>query len=87
MLLEVRGANGAPAIGARIYLEHLGRRMRRDVLPCTSFASSRDPRVHFGLGGASEVGELEVHWLDGTVERFGPLPVDRVSKLTQGQGR
>lgn len=87
LLLDVRGANGAPAVGARVYLEHGEERMRRDVLPCTSYASSRDPRVHFGLGARGEVPEVEVHWLDGAVERFGPLEVDALSRLQQGQGR
>jgi hypothetical protein len=87
LLLDVRGVRGAPAIGAQVYLQHEGHRMRRDVLPCTSYASSRDPRVHFGLGRRAQAGPLEVHWLDGTTEYFGPLEVDAVSTLRQGRGR
>jgi len=87
LLLDVRGEHGAPEIGASVYLEHDGQRMRRDVAPCTSYASSRDPRVHFGLGEKAEVGALEVHWIDGVVEFFGPPEVDAVSILRKGQGR
>jgi hypothetical protein len=35
----------------------------------TGFLGSHDPRVHFGLGSATEA-EVEVKWLDGTRRRL-----------------
>jgi hypothetical protein len=36
-------------------------RRRADVLSGGSFASSNDPRVHFGLGDAIAVDYIEIH--------------------------
>jgi len=87
LLLDVREENGAPAIGAQVHVQLGERRLRRDVAPCTSYASSRDPRVHFGLADQAGEHEVEVRWLDGKVERFGPLAVDGLHRLQRGTGR
>jgi ASPIC/UnbV protein/VCBS repeat protein len=42
-----------------------GRRLRREVHAGGSYLSSEDPRVHFGLGGATEVRKLVVRWPEG----------------------
>ena len=59
------------------------RRVRTDG----SFASARDPRVHFGLGEASAPDWIEVVWPDGSHERFGDVAVGRYSELVAGQGQ
>jgi len=53
---------------------------------CQSYCSSGDPRVHFGLGGASEYNEVHVDWPDGTRERFPGGVVDRAITLNRGTG-
>jgi hypothetical protein len=47
-----------------------GRRLRREVHAGSSYLSSEDPRVHFGLGGASEVRTLVVRWPGGGETRL-----------------
>jgi hypothetical protein len=42
-----------------------GRRLRREVAAGSSYLSSEDPRVHFGLRGAISVRELRVRWPGG----------------------
>ncbi|HEX2476249.1 MAG TPA: VCBS repeat-containing protein, partial [Lacipirellulaceae bacterium] len=42
------------------------------------FMSSDEPVVHFGIGEATEVESLEVHWRDGTAQKFSNLPGDRL---------
>ena len=73
--LKLIGGPKSPrdAVGAAVYLTAGGIRQRRDVISGGSFASSNDPRVHFGLGNATSVEELEIHWPDGTVQKTKPL--------------
>lgn len=72
------------AIGATIYLTANGFRQRADVLAGGSYASSSDPRVHFGLGSATRIEALEVHWPDGVVQRLAQPPgVDHIYRLTE----
>jgi hypothetical protein len=75
------------AIGAQMTVVAGGKRLVRMVLPGYSYASSSDPRVHFGLGGASNVTEIEVLWPDGARESFAVPGVDRELTVHQGQGR
>jgi hypothetical protein len=89
VLLENRGTTGSwlevggldPGTEVTAVLPD-GRELRRVVLAGSSFLSSEDPRVHFGLGDASRVRELVIRRLDGTTERLRDLPVDR--RLTLG---
>ena len=43
-----------------------GRKLVQEVHAGSSYLSSEDPRVHFGLGGATTISELTVRWPDGT---------------------
>ena len=87
VLLEVLNEHGAPAIGASVFASDGERRLRRDVLPGRGYASSSDPRVHVGLGSGKKIWSLELRWVDGTREDFGPLEPNRVLKIQRGAGR
>ena len=58
---------------------------RRRANRAGSYASSCDPRVHFGLGDATTVTELIVHWPDGSEQAFRDLPADRRVVLRHGE--
>ena len=51
-----------------------------------SYLSASDPRILFGLGDEAEVGELEVHWPDGLVERWMTLTSNTWHELMRGTG-
>ncbi len=87
LILDVLTPGGSPAIGASVFAPLEGRQIRRDVLPGRSYASSSDPRVHLGLGKLGEIPRLEVLWVDGRREAFGPFQADQKVALRQGQGR
>ena len=55
-----------------------GSRLVREVQAGSSYLSSEDPRVHFGLGGATKVGELTVRWPDGKVTQQHDIAADRI---------
>ncbi len=74
------------AIGATLYLTAGGQTQRADIVAGGSFASSPDPRPHFGLGPVTTVDKLEIHWPSGLKESV-PVPViDRFLTLTEGKG-
>ena len=75
------------AIGATLWLTANGMRQRADIFSGGSFASTSDMRPHFGLGAATKVDGLEVHWPSGAVEQFAVPQVDRIVTLTAGQGK
>jgi hypothetical protein len=58
-------------------------RQRGDVYSGGSYASSNDQRVHFGLGDASKVDAVEIHWPDGKVEKMQLPNVDRIVTVTE----
>ncbi len=77
--LEVRciGPDGRrDAYGAVVEVEVGGKSRRRAVYVASSYASSGDPRVHFGLGAATAVDRLTVEWVDGSRSTWRSIPAD-----------
>jgi enediyne biosynthesis protein E4 len=74
------------AIGAKVFVTANGMRQRDDIFSGGSFASTHDPRPHFGLGDATKIDAVEVHWPDGAKEKFVVLKVDQIVTLTEGKG-
>jgi ASPIC and UnbV/FG-GAP-like repeat len=74
VLLENRGAAGSwlevalegspPGAEVTATLPD-GRKLRRELAAGSSYISTEDPRLHFGLGDAGAVTELRVRWPDG----------------------
>ncbi len=77
------GAN-SQGVGAKVYLWSGGQQQRRDVLCGDSFLSSSDRRLHFGLGQATAVDSLHVHWPGGALQRLTDLPINAYSVVEEG---
>ena len=73
-------------IAARISVKVGARTLVDDVRSGSSYNSSSDMRVHFGLGAATKVDFVQIRWPSGLVERFGNLPVDSIHTLKEGSG-
>jgi hypothetical protein len=78
---------GRDALGAQVVLRTADREQRGVVLAASSYLSSSDPRVHFGLGARAAVDEIEVLWPDGSRERFDCKGVDREVTVRRGEGQ
>ncbi len=74
------------AIGATAYLTAGGMRQRGDVISGGSYLSNNDPRLHFGLGDATTVDSLEIHWPGGAVEKLQIPAIDRIFTIEEGRG-
>jgi hypothetical protein len=78
---------GRDAYGAEVTVTAAGRARKALVNPGYSYASSNDPRAHFGLGDADRIDSIDVLWPDGTQESFGPAPADQILVIKKGEGR
>ena len=87
--LKLVGGPKSPrdAVGAAVYLTANGLKQRDDVISGGSYLSSNDPRVHFGLGAATKIDSIEVHWPSGAVEHFTVPDVDRIVTLKEGTSK
>jgi hypothetical protein len=59
---------------------------RQDVMDSGSYISANDPRLHFGLGDATDAGTAEIHWPSGAKETVKLPAEDRIYTITEGQG-
>jgi hypothetical protein len=50
------------------------------------YLSNNDPRIHVGLGKASQIERLEVTWPDGSKQTFKNLPADRYIAIDREKG-
>ena len=78
------GRSNRSAVGARVTaLTRTGVQIR-EVRGGSSYQSTHDLRVHFGLGKARKVESLEVRWPDGTAQRFTDVSANRRYRLKEG---
>jgi hypothetical protein len=87
--LKLAGGPKSPrdAVGATVYVTANGMRQRGDVISGGSYMSTNDPRPHFGLGQATKVDDIEIHWPDGKLEHVTAPGVDRIVTITEGPGK
>lgn len=84
--LDLRGkapnmfAYGAHAVGKsgnRVWLA--------DVSPASSYLSSSDPRIHWGLGDVTTLETLTIRWPSGSKQTLHNLTVDRIVQVVEEQ--
>jgi hypothetical protein len=74
------------AIGSIAYLTTGKIRQRLDVISGAVYCSQNDMTLHFGLGSATKVDNLEVQWSNGNIETFTVSAIDKTVTLIQGKG-
>ena len=85
LMLSLEGTRtNRSAIGARVSLETAEGKQMREVRGGSSYESTHDFRVHFGLGRLETVKKLTVRWTDGTTQDFENLAVNRIYRLKEG---
>jgi hypothetical protein len=85
--VELEGEGLRDYVGAKITLQVGGRTLSRFAKGGTSYLSSSDRRLLFGLGKEAKVGRLTVEWPSGQTRRqsWDNLPIDRYWRLVQGK--
>jgi hypothetical protein len=71
------------ALGARVSVRSGGKLQVQELMSQSSYVSSNDPRLHFGLG-AAVAADVEVRWPLGSVDLHKNVPADRLITLVEG---
>jgi hypothetical protein len=74
------------AIGSIAYLTTGKIRQRRDVVSGAVYCSQNDMTLHFGLGAATKVDQVEIQWANGATEAFDVPAIDKIVTIIQGKG-
>lgn len=77
------GRSNRDAYGALVTIEVGGRRLLRQCQSAGSYLSASDSRVHFGLGKATVLDRVTVHWPDGKRQQWQHVTVDRYTTLLE----
>ncbi|MEM7586545.1 MAG: CRTAC1 family protein [Acidobacteriota bacterium] len=79
--IAVQGAAAAVSLGERTLWRRVG--------ATASYASASDSRLLFGLGEATSITQIIVHWPDGTRERWDtePIRLNAYNTLRRGSGQ
>ncbi len=70
-------------IGARIRIVAGGQAQFNHVTTACGYASSSAGPVHFGLGQAQKVDEIEIRWPSGTVQVIKDAGVDQILHIKE----
>jgi hypothetical protein len=73
------------ALGSRVLVHYGGKVQAQCLTSQSSFLSSNDPRLHFGLGKAMSV-DLDIYWPTGAKETFKDVAADQLLTIREGQG-
>ena len=84
VLVKLRGTrSNRSAIGARVTLRANGRTQIREVKSGASYLSQNDLRLHFGLGDAKTIDQLEVRWPSGRVQLERNVRINQISTIRE----
>ncbi|MBI4584647.1 MAG: CRTAC1 family protein [Planctomycetes bacterium] len=84
--LELIGKRDRFAFGARAILHAGGNKQIQEVRSSGSYISQNDLRLLFGLGQLTAIEKIDILWPDRTQETVTGVPIDRYSKIRQGEG-
>jgi enediyne biosynthesis protein E4 len=84
ILLKLTGhKSNRDAIGAAVRITAASSAQYATVTTASSYLSSGDKRVHFGLGKAPVVESIEIRWPSGIVQSLQDVAADRVLQIDE----
>jgi hypothetical protein len=84
ILLNLTGhKSNRDAIGAAVSITTASGAQYATVTTASSYLSSSDKRVHFGLGKASVVETIEIRWPSGIVQSLKDVAADRIVQIDE----
>ena len=88
LALSLQGVtSNRDGIGSRITVVAGGRAQYAQATGGTSYLSSSDRRIFFGLGSQAKADLVEVLWPSGTVDRLEEVSADQFLTVKEGAGR
>ena len=77
--LKLKGTkSNREGIGARVEIFAAGKRQTAERVAGSGYLSQNDERLHFGLGAATAVERLVIHWPSGHVQTVENISADRI---------
>src|SRR5438874_826814 len=73
------------AIGARVVVRYGTKKQAQEVMSQSSFYSSNDPRLHFGLGPETTA-DIEIRWPSGLQEKLKGISADQLLVVKEASG-
>jgi enediyne biosynthesis protein E4 len=73
------------AIGSRVVVRYGKKMQAQDLLSQSSYLSSNDPRLHFGLGSETTA-DIEIRWPSGLKESSKNVSANQLVTLREGSG-
>lgn len=73
------------AIGSRVIVKYGKKIQAQSLLSQSSYLSSNDPRLHFGLG-TEAVADVEIFWPSGLVEKLKNISADQLITVQEDAG-
>ncbi len=74
------------AIGTQVRVSTEAGNQFATVSTSGSYQSSSDKRVHFGLGAAESIREIEIHWPSGIRQIISHPKADQIATITEPKG-
>jgi len=71
------------AIGAEVRVFWSGRQQLQEVSGGSGFCAQNQRRLHFGLGAATAVDRVEIHWPSGRNQIIPAPAVDQIHKVQE----
>ena len=72
-------------IGARVEISTIEGNQYATVKTAGSYQSSSDKRVHFGLGAAAQVSQIDILWPSGIHQSLKDVKADQLLTVTEGE--
>jgi enediyne biosynthesis protein E4 len=74
------------ALGSRVLVRYGGKVQAQELMSQSSYLSSNDPRLHFGLG-KQQTADIEVRWPLGSIEILTRVGCNQLVTIREGSGR
>lgn len=84
--LDLRGAPpNVFAYGARATGKAGERVWRSEVSPVSSYLSSSDPRIHWGLGDLTTLDSITIRWPSGVEQTLTHVAADQILQVVEAE--
>jgi hypothetical protein len=84
LMIRLKGRGGRATAGARVTVKTTRGTQTREAKEGGSYASSNDPRLHFGFAAGTKIESVTVRWRGGGVTELGGVEAGRVITVEEG---
>ncbi len=82
--IKLKGStSNRDGIGARVEIDAAGKHQTAERVAASGYLSQNDDRLHFGLGAATLIDKISVHWPSGQNQLLQNQTVDRVLTIEE----